>query len=113
VKLKKLKEMLEYELETLTSIPIVFTDKIQFTLSRDNKTLYLDNITEEQILIKDLLDILNLNVGRFMISTQSNLLDPEEVAILEFEEEFSPESVIEAIKEFETKNNNPKENVDG
>jgi len=106
MELEKLNRMIEQDVELIKNTKIITIPDFQFTIGNDLKTLYIDNITEEDKPITDVIEIIREYVGSFIISLNLNILNPEDILILEFDEEFNEEEIISAIKQIELLNNN-------
>jgi len=99
--LKKLKKMLEQDVNTIMTTKIINTDDFQIMISNDNKNIYIDNVTETDKYIGDLLGILKDYAGEFITGGNPSNLNSEEVIVLDFEDGFNPDKVIEAIEHYE------------
>jgi len=106
MQLKKLNKLLEDIVDSIKSTKIINTDNFQLILSSDNKTIYIDNITEENQLVNELLEIIRDYVGLFIPSLNVNSLNPDDILILSFDEEYNEEDLINAIKQYELLNSN-------
>ena len=104
MKLEKLNKMLEQDIEAIKNTKIITTDTFQFTIGSDMKTLYVDNITEIDQPVDEILNIIREYVGDFVTGIKNQMIDDEDILVLEFDEEFNESEVISAIQQIELLN---------
>jgi hypothetical protein len=111
--LEKLNKLLEDIVQDIKSTKIITTDEFQLTLSSDNTVIYIDNITENPVLITELLDLLRDYVGLFVPSVNTTVLNSEDIVILNFDEPYNEEDLISAVEQYELINSDKRISIDG
>ena len=104
MKISKLKEMLEQDIRAILNTTIINTDIFQITIGSNNTTIYIENITDTIQEIEELLQLFNTYIGTFVCSGDLISINPDDVLILEFDDEFNIEKVIDVVRQYELLN---------